>query len=113
MDVPAGLTDLLKGYTLEVLKQRPVDLLEFAVQHFTSLRERRSFTIRSRSPVTRGVAFDQDSAPTDEEEEEHGEVKEEEEEEEHREEKEEEEEEEEDDFPDDFTFKGGTYKVMN
>ncbi|XDV23156.1 hypothetical protein PO909_027856 [Leuciscus waleckii] len=109
VDVPAGLTDLLKGYTLEVLKQRPVDLLEFAVQHFTSLRERRSFTIRSRSPVTRGVAFDQDSAPTDEEEEEHGEVKEEEEEEEeeeeHREKKEEEEEEEEDDFPDDFTFK--------
>ncbi|XP_077085972.1 protein kinase, cAMP-dependent, regulatory, type II, alpha, B [Siphateles boraxobius] len=92
VDVPAGLTDLLKGYTLEVLKQRPVDLLEFAVQHFTSLRERRSFTIRSRSPVTRGVAFDQDSAPTDEEEEEHGEEK-------------EEEEEEEDDFPDDFTFK--------
>ncbi|KAK7136484.1 hypothetical protein R3I93_016724 [Phoxinus phoxinus] len=134
VDVPAGLTDLLKGYTLEVLKQRPVDLLEFAVQHFTSLRERRSFTIRSRSPVTRGVAFDQDSAPTDEEEEEHGEEKEEhgEEKEEHREEKEEhgeeeeehgeekeehgeekeehgeeeeEEEEEEDDFPDDFTFK--------
>lgn len=102
VDVPAGLTDLLKGYTLEVLKQRPVDLLEFAVQHFTSLRERRNFTIRSRSPVTRGVAFDQDSAPTDEEEEEeHGEVK------------EEEEEEEEDDFPDDFTFKGGTYKLMN
>ncbi|XP_056093914.1 protein kinase, cAMP-dependent, regulatory, type II, alpha, B [Rhinichthys klamathensis goyatoka] len=104
VDVPAGLTDLLKGYTLEVLKQRPVDLLEFAVQHFTRLKERRSCTIRSRSPVTRGVAFDQDSAPTDEEEE-HGE----EEEEEHGEEKEEEEhgeeEEEEDDFPDDFTFK--------
>ncbi|ROL54769.1 cAMP-dependent protein kinase type II-alpha regulatory subunit [Anabarilius grahami] len=86
VEVPAGLTDLLKGYTLEVLKQRPADLLEFAVQYFTCLRERRSSTrgSSSRSPVTRGDAFDQDSAPTDSSEEE---------------------EEEEDDFPDDFTFK--------
>ncbi|XP_051766519.1 protein kinase, cAMP-dependent, regulatory, type II, alpha, B isoform X2 [Ctenopharyngodon idella] len=96
VEVPAGLTDLLKGYTLEVLKQRPADLLEFAVQYFTCLRERRSSTrgSSSRSPVTRGVAFDQDSAPTDSSEEQEEEEK-----------VEEEEEEEEDDFPDDFTFK--------
>ncbi|XP_067253321.1 cAMP-dependent protein kinase type II-alpha regulatory subunit-like isoform X2 [Chanodichthys erythropterus] len=94
VEVPAGLTDLLKGYTLEVLKQRPADLLEFAVQYFTCLRERRSSTrgSSSRSPVTRGVAFDQDSAPTDSSEEQEEEEK-------------VEQEEEEDDFPDDFTFK--------
>ncbi|KAK9967022.1 hypothetical protein ABG768_001442 [Culter alburnus] len=94
VEVPAGLTDLLKGYTLEVLKQRPADLLEFAVQYFTCLRERRSSTrgSSSRSPVTRGVAFDQDSAPTDSSEEQEEEEK-------------VEEEEDEDDFPDDFTFK--------
>ncbi|XP_048038001.1 protein kinase, cAMP-dependent, regulatory, type II, alpha, B [Megalobrama amblycephala] len=104
VEVPAGLTDLLKGYTLEVLKQRPADLLEFAVQYFTCLRERRSSTrgSSSRSPVTRGVAFDQDSAPTDSSEEQEEEEKVEEEE---RVEEEEEEEEDEDDFPDDFTFK--------
>uniref|UniRef100_A0A673L2T9 cAMP-dependent protein kinase type II regulatory subunit n=1 Tax=Sinocyclocheilus rhinocerous TaxID=307959 RepID=A0A673L2T9_9TELE len=86
MEVPAGLTELLKGYTLEVLKRRPADLLEFSVQYFTCLREQRSSSraSSSRSPVIRGVAFDQDSAPTDSSEEE----------------------EEEDDFPDDFTFKG-------
>uniref|UniRef100_A0A673L685 cAMP-dependent protein kinase type II regulatory subunit n=1 Tax=Sinocyclocheilus rhinocerous TaxID=307959 RepID=A0A673L685_9TELE len=85
MEVPAGLTELLKGYTLEVLKRRPADLLEFSVQYFTCLREQRSSSraSSSRSPVIRGVAFDQDSAPTDSSEEE----------------------EEEDDFPDDFTFK--------
>ncbi|XP_016113387.1 protein kinase, cAMP-dependent, regulatory, type II, alpha, B [Sinocyclocheilus grahami] len=85
VEVPAGLTELLKGYTLEVLKRRPADLLEFSVQYFTCLREQRSSSraSSSRSPVTRGVAFDQDSAPTDSSEEE----------------------EEEDDFPEDFTFK--------
>lgn len=95
VEVPAGLSDLLKGYTLEVLKQRPADLLEFAVQYFTCLRERRSSTrgSSSRSPVTRGVAFDQDSAPTDSSEEQEEEEK-------------VEEEEDGDDFPDDFTFKG-------
>ncbi|KAK2906458.1 hypothetical protein Q8A67_005443 [Cirrhinus molitorella] len=96
VEVPAGLSELLKGYTLEVLKRRPADLLEFAVQYFTCLREQRSTRTSScsRSPVTRGVAFDQDSAPTDSSDEE----------EEHRRD-EDEEEEEEDDFPDDFTFK--------
>ncbi|XP_067271245.1 protein kinase, cAMP-dependent, regulatory, type II, alpha, B [Pseudorasbora parva] len=80
VEVPAGLAELLKGYTLEVLRHRPADLLEFAVHHFTCLRERRSSTRSTRSPVTRGVAFDQDSAQTDSGGEE-------------------------DDFPDDFTFK--------
>ncbi len=97
--VPAGLSELLKGYTLEVLRRRPADLLEFAVLYFTRLREQRS-SIR-RSPVTRGEAFDRSSSGGEEEEP----RPEEEEEEEPR--PEEEEDEEEDDFPDDFTFKGG------
>uniref|UniRef100_A0A8C1P8T3 cAMP-dependent protein kinase type II regulatory subunit n=1 Tax=Cyprinus carpio TaxID=7962 RepID=A0A8C1P8T3_CYPCA len=111
VDVPAGLSELLKGYTLEVLKRRPADLLEFSVQYFTLLREQRSSTraSSSRSPVTRGVAFDQDSAPTDSSEEEEEEQRQEEEDEEEKEEEQrqedDEEEEEEDDFPDDFTFK--------
>uniref|UniRef100_A0AAR2IMI6 cAMP-dependent protein kinase type II regulatory subunit n=1 Tax=Pygocentrus nattereri TaxID=42514 RepID=A0AAR2IMI6_PYGNA len=100
VEIPAGLTDLLKGYTVEVLKQRPSDLLEFAVQYFTRLKEQRKGNRRnaeiscrntSRSPVQRGVAFDKDTTPTESSEEE--------------EDKEDEEDEEEDDFPDDFTFK--------
>ncbi|XP_066526822.1 cAMP-dependent protein kinase type II-alpha regulatory subunit-like isoform X2 [Hoplias malabaricus] len=109
VEIPAGLTDLLKGYTVEVLKQRPSDLLDFAVQYFTHLREQRNAEAEgnrhnaeiscrnvSRSPVQRGVAFDKDTIPTESSEEE--EQKEEE-------DDEEDEEEEEDDFPDDFTFK--------
>ncbi|XP_069062312.1 cAMP-dependent protein kinase type II-alpha regulatory subunit [Pleurodeles waltl] len=41
IEIPAGLTDLLQGYTVEVLRQRPPDLVEFAVQYFSRLREQR------------------------------------------------------------------------
>uniref|UniRef100_A0AAR2KCB1 cAMP-dependent protein kinase type II-alpha regulatory subunit n=1 Tax=Pygocentrus nattereri TaxID=42514 RepID=A0AAR2KCB1_PYGNA len=76
--IPAGLTDLLKGYTVEVLKQRPSDLLEFAVQYFTRLKEQRS--AEGRAWMTRPEVSEEED-------------------------KEDEEDEEEDDFPDDFTFK--------
>ncbi|NP_998123.1 protein kinase, cAMP-dependent, regulatory, type II, alpha, B [Danio rerio] len=101
--VPAGLPELLRGFTLEVLRRQPADLLEFSVRYFTGLRDTRSSTrsASSRSPVTRGEAFDRDSAHTDSSVEEEEKPEEEEEEE----EKPEEEDEEEDDFPDDFTFK--------
>ncbi|XP_068170398.1 protein kinase, cAMP-dependent, regulatory, type II, alpha, B isoform X1 [Antennarius striatus] len=37
--IPAGLRELLQGYTVEVLRRRPSDLVEFAVQHFTEILE--------------------------------------------------------------------------
>ncbi|KAJ8370168.1 hypothetical protein SKAU_G00101960 [Synaphobranchus kaupii] len=42
IEIPAGLTELLQGYTVEVLRQRPPDLVEFAVLYFTRLRENRT-----------------------------------------------------------------------
>ncbi|XP_061642490.1 protein kinase, cAMP-dependent, regulatory, type II, alpha, B isoform X2 [Phyllopteryx taeniolatus] len=36
-DIPAGLKELLQGYTVEVLRHRPPDLVEFAVRHFTQI----------------------------------------------------------------------------
>uniref|UniRef100_A0A672P6T7 cAMP-dependent protein kinase type II regulatory subunit n=1 Tax=Sinocyclocheilus grahami TaxID=75366 RepID=A0A672P6T7_SINGR len=42
IEIPVGLTELLQGYTVEVLRQRPPDLVEFAVQYFTRLRDTRS-----------------------------------------------------------------------
>ncbi|XP_028854284.1 protein kinase, cAMP-dependent, regulatory, type II, alpha, B [Denticeps clupeoides] len=44
VEIPAGLAELLRGYTVEVLRTRPADLLEFAVRHFTQLH-------RSRDPA--------------------------------------------------------------
>lgn len=38
IEIPAGLTELLQGFTVEVLRHQPADLLEFALQHFTRLQ---------------------------------------------------------------------------
>ncbi|GCB66387.1 hypothetical protein scyTo_0014994 [Scyliorhinus torazame] len=40
IEIPPGLTDLLQGYTVEVLRHRPSDLVEFAIQYFTELKEK-------------------------------------------------------------------------
>ncbi|CAL8338564.1 unnamed protein product [Merluccius merluccius] len=41
VEIPPGLKELLQGYTVEVLRLRPADLVEFAVQHFTRIQEGR------------------------------------------------------------------------
>uniref|UniRef100_A0A8I3SCJ3 cAMP-dependent protein kinase type II-alpha regulatory subunit n=1 Tax=Canis lupus familiaris TaxID=9615 RepID=A0A8I3SCJ3_CANLF len=41
IQIPPGLTELLQGYTVEVLRQQPPDLVDFAVDYFTRLREAR------------------------------------------------------------------------
>uniref|UniRef100_A0A3P9M1Y8 U-box domain-containing protein n=1 Tax=Oryzias latipes TaxID=8090 RepID=A0A3P9M1Y8_ORYLA len=38
-EIPAGLKELLQGYTVEVLRRRPANLAQFAVQHFTQVLE--------------------------------------------------------------------------
>lgn len=35
IQIPPGLTELLQGYTVEVLRQQPPDLVDFAVDYFT------------------------------------------------------------------------------
>uniref|UniRef100_A0A673UL87 cAMP-dependent protein kinase type II-alpha regulatory subunit n=1 Tax=Suricata suricatta TaxID=37032 RepID=A0A673UL87_SURSU len=47
IQIPPGLTELLQGYTVEVLRQQPPDLVDFAVDYFTRLREAR---LRAASP---------------------------------------------------------------
>lgn len=42
IQVPPGLTELLRGFTVEILRQRPPDLVDFAVQYFTRLQNTRS-----------------------------------------------------------------------
>ncbi|XP_042521797.1 cAMP-dependent protein kinase type II-alpha regulatory subunit [Dipodomys spectabilis] len=42
--IPPGLTELLQGYTVEVLRKQPPDLVDFAVDYFTRLREARAQT---------------------------------------------------------------------
>ncbi|XP_036189519.1 cAMP-dependent protein kinase type II-alpha regulatory subunit [Myotis myotis] len=42
IQIPPGLTELLQGYTVEVLRRRPPDLVEFAIDYFTRVREARA-----------------------------------------------------------------------
>ncbi|CAJ1056377.1 cAMP-dependent protein kinase type II-beta regulatory subunit isoform X2 [Xyrichtys novacula] len=55
IEIPEGLTELLQSFTVEVLRNQPRDLLEFALQYFTQLKERE----------TKEASFgnDQNSAP--------------------------------------------------
>ncbi|XP_068601388.1 protein kinase, cAMP-dependent, regulatory, type II, alpha A [Brachionichthys hirsutus] len=66
IEIPVGLTELLQGYTVEVLRQRPSDLVDFAVQYFTRLRDSRSQDGASGGGKTgKGVMFDGEPMQTD------------------------------------------------
>uniref|UniRef100_A0A8C2RKE8 cAMP-dependent protein kinase type II-alpha regulatory subunit n=1 Tax=Capra hircus TaxID=9925 RepID=A0A8C2RKE8_CAPHI len=60
IQIPPGLTELLQGYTVEVLRQRPPDLVDFAVDYFTRLREARS---RASTPPAAPPSGSQDFDP--------------------------------------------------
>ncbi|XP_076025855.1 cAMP-dependent protein kinase type II-beta regulatory subunit [Genypterus blacodes] len=42
IEIPEGLTELLQSFTVEVLRSQPRDLLEFALQYFTQLKDSES-----------------------------------------------------------------------
>ncbi|XP_062272594.1 protein kinase, cAMP-dependent, regulatory, type II, alpha, B isoform X3 [Scomber scombrus] len=76
IEIPAGLKELLQAYTVEVLRRRPPDLVEFAVQHFTrileSQRKDQAAKKHSGKRARKGVTFDtkSDNPTKDDEEEE-------------------------------------------
>lgn len=65
IEIPVGLTELLQGYTVEVLRQRPSDLVEFAVQYFTRLRETRIQDGATNKSGGKGVMFDGEPMQTE------------------------------------------------
>lgn len=73
IEIPAGLKELLQAYTVEVLRRRPPDLVEFAVQHFTRILEnqRQDQLARKHKRARKGVTFDtkSDKSTKDDEEE--------------------------------------------
>jgi len=64
IEIPVGLTELLQGYTVEVLRQRPSDLVDFAVQYFTRLRDTRSQD-GAGGKTGKGVVFDGEPMQTE------------------------------------------------
>lgn len=74
VEIPVGLKELLQGYTVEVLRHRPPDLVEFAVQHFTHIlnaqRNDQKAKKPSAGPARKAVTFEPKPSPNKEEEEE-------------------------------------------
>ncbi|KAM9408400.1 protein kinase, cAMP-dependent, regulatory, type II, alpha, B [Pholidichthys leucotaenia] len=74
VEIPAGLKELLQGYTVEVLRRKPPNLVEFAVQHFTCILEnQRKDQLAKKSsakPARKGVTFETNSDETNKEDEE-------------------------------------------
>lgn len=69
VQIPVGLKELLQGYTVEVLRRRPPDLVEFAVQHFTHILSVQRNDQKLRQ-ARKAVTFVPKSGPDKEEEEE-------------------------------------------
>ncbi|XP_028680520.1 cAMP-dependent protein kinase type II-alpha regulatory subunit-like isoform X1 [Erpetoichthys calabaricus] len=67
IEIPPGLTELLQGYTVEVLRQRPPDLVQFAIQYFTRLKEARTHDDSSSGVKShvKGVVFDGEPMQTE------------------------------------------------
>ncbi|XP_041946024.1 cAMP-dependent protein kinase type II-alpha regulatory subunit-like isoform X2 [Alosa sapidissima] len=72
IEIPAGLTDLLKGYTVEVLRSRPPDLVEFAIQYFSRLKESntsrptsRPLNLTQSQTERKVVSFEEDAQPSE------------------------------------------------
>ncbi|XP_066474595.1 cAMP-dependent protein kinase type II-alpha regulatory subunit [Tiliqua scincoides] len=64
IEIPPGLTELLQGYTVEVLRHRPPDLLDFAVEYFCRLRDAREREPRGEARA-KGVNFDGEPMQTE------------------------------------------------
>ena len=53
VEIPPGLTDLLQGFTVAVLRAKPEDLISFAAHYFNDLDEKR----QNKNVKTKGVSF--------------------------------------------------------
>lgn len=57
-EIPTGLTELLQGFTVAVLRGRPADLYQFAAEYFHEAAKERRLTSHSvNSTGKKGVSF--------------------------------------------------------
>ncbi|XP_029103287.1 cAMP-dependent protein kinase type II-beta regulatory subunit-like [Scleropages formosus] len=76
VQVPAGLRELLQAFTVEALRRQPADVLDFALQYFSELREGRDGartppgaerTATERSGAAKAVSFVRETVCADSE----------------------------------------------
>lgn len=60
LEIPPGLTELLQDFTVQVLREKPEDILDFAANYFMKmkLKEKRSREFKNKGkPKAKGVSF--------------------------------------------------------
>ena len=65
LEIPPGLTDLLQDFTVQVLREKPDDILDFAANYFMKmkLKEKRSRDGKNKGkPKAKGVSFNRDDS---------------------------------------------------
>ena len=75
LELPAGFTDLLQEFTIQVLQDKPDDIVEFAANYFMKLKLKEKRFKDGRKRKGKGVSFqggdvngDENSDEDDEEE---------------------------------------------
>lgn len=80
LELPAGFTDLLQEFTVQVLQEKPDDIVEFAASYFMKLKlkEKRSkdgSKGKSKSVNFQSEEMNGDGSSDDEEDEDFGNIK--------------------------------------
>ena len=66
--IPAGLTELMQDFTVLVLREKPIDLVDFAADYFTKLKEAKKQYGEKKPSSSKGVKFLESYSSSDDEE---------------------------------------------
>ena len=57
LELPAGFTDLLQEFTVQVLQEKPDDIVDFAANYFMKLKLKEKRSKDGTTKKSRGVSF--------------------------------------------------------
>ena len=66
LELPAGFTDLLQEFTIEVLQDKPDDIVEFAANYFMKLKLKEKRSKEGTKRKSKGVSFQSEEVNGDE-----------------------------------------------
>lgn len=66
LELPAGFTDLLQEFTIQVLQDKPDDIVEFAANYFMKLKLKEKRSKDGTKRKSKGVSFQSEEVNGDE-----------------------------------------------
>ena len=69
IQIPPGLSELMQDFTVVALKEMPTDIVDFAAEYFTKLRDSNKKYGVSTKPKSKGVKFQAEESESDSDEE--------------------------------------------